>query len=316
MLLRKHTRFYYFLLIIRKVVTEIVFIAMYRFREIIRMSKLLILCVDGLDPDFASDNGFSLPYERRLEIPKELYLDGIPWTLSVWPSIFSGKIEAYPNPSLWPSIFSGKMGVFPNPKPVKITFKKRIREWLWAHGIKWYRSGLRISFSKPKEPPKPPNPPKPPDPTKWVLIPIKPIVEETVLDNYNSLTYHIPAVSCDYIYGGDDPYEMQEWQQFNLLVMYLTSLNFDIAAIYCRIIDHKGHLYIEGNEASLNKLLHLYREVFYLAETVAKSGDVILVSDHGTIGDHTESAYIGSTRPLKAKSVLDVRADIESILNK
>jgi len=144
---------------------------------------------------------------------------------------------------------------------------------------------------------------------------MKPIVKENVLDNYNSFTYHIPAVSYDYFYGSDDLYDLQEWKQFNLLSMYLASLNFDISAIYCRIIDHAGHNFIEGNEKSLNKLLHLYREVFYLAETVAKFGDVILVSDHGTIGDHTENAYLGCTRPVKAESILDVREEIERILD-
>lgn len=247
------------------------------------MSRLVILCVDGLDPDFASENGFSLPYERRLTIPKELYCNGLPWTPRVWPSIFAGRIEVYPD------IFG-------------YSYRKRISKWLVAHGIRWYRSGLKIRFTEPKD--ITPN-----------FIRMKPIVKETVLDSYNSFTYHIPAVSYDYFYGGDDLYNLQEWKQFNLLAICLASLNFDIVAVYCRIIDHAGHNFIEGNDESLKKLLHLYREVFYLAETVAKFGEVILVSDHGTISDHTEMAYLGCTRPIKAESILDVREEIERILD-
>lgn len=253
------------------------------------MSKLLILCVDGLDPSLASENGFCLPYEKQLAIPKELYWKGVPWTPRVWPSIFAGRIEVFPE------IFEINT--------VRKGIRKEIRKLLLDHGIRWYRSGLKIHFDETKAP------------LSYRFIRMKPIVEETVLDNYNSFTYHLPAVSHDYIYGGDNLYNLQEWKLFKLLAMYLTSQNFDIAAVYCRIIDFRGHRYIEGNEDSLKKLLHLYREVFHLAETVAKYGDVMLISDHGTLGGHTNMAYLGCTRPVKAESVLDVREDIESILN-
>ena len=255
------------------------------------MSKLLILCVDGLDPRLASENGFCLPYEKQLAIPKELYWKGAPWTPRVWPSIFAGRIE------IFPEIFEINT--------VRKRIRKGIRKLLLDHGIRWYRSGLKIHFDEKKARSE----------RVYHFIRMKPIVEETVLDNYNSFTYHLPAVSHDYIYGGDNLYNLQEWRQFNLLAMYLISLNFDIAAVYCRIIDFRGHSYIEGNEDSLKKLLHLYREVFYLAETVAKYGDVMLLSDHGTLGGHTNMAYLGCTRPVKAESVLDVREDIERILN-
>jgi len=59
------------------------------------MVKLVILCVNGLDPSYARDLGFpKMPYESKLEIPKELYHNNIPHTQLVWPSMLSGRIVA------------------------------------------------------------------------------------------------------------------------------------------------------------------------------------------------------------------------------
>ena len=60
-------------------------------------SPIFVICMDGLDPDFSKEVGCSLPYECELSIPTECYEDGYPWTPHVWGSMFTGRIEKYPN---------------------------------------------------------------------------------------------------------------------------------------------------------------------------------------------------------------------------
>ena len=45
--------------------------------------------------------------------------------------------------------------------------------------------------------------------------------------------------------------------------------------------------------------------------------EIMLLSDHGSTvkGDHTDFAYLGCTQPVTAENVLEVRKDIENILN-
>ena len=65
--------------------------------------KTILLCVDGIDPDlvreFGWDNLFKFNYS--LKIPIECYAMNLdvgptPYTLKIWPTIFSGKIIDYP----------------------------------------------------------------------------------------------------------------------------------------------------------------------------------------------------------------------------
>lgn len=249
------------------------------------MTRLVILCVDGLDPDFASDNNFGMEYESRLSIPVELYgVTGQPWTPRVWPSIFSGELELYP--------LLGKK---------KSRLRLKIRKFLISHGIRWSRDGLKITREREGT-------------RKYRLIHMPRIAEDLVIDNYRSFLYHVPAVSNDFFYGNYPKYDDLEWEQFNMLALFSKYLDKDIAAIYTRIVDAKGHMYIEGNETSEKVLLEYYRQVFELVDTLKEWGAVMLISDHGTIGDHTEHAYLGCTEPVHAISVLEVRRDIEGIL--
>jgi len=248
------------------------------------MSKLLILCVDGLDPSFASDNGFNMEYEVKLSVPSELCTQvGRPWTPLVWPSLFSGELEL-------------------NYLVVKKTNRLRlkVRNFLISCGIQWRRDGFRIALKRK---------------VGYRLIHMPRVAESLVIDDYTSFLYHVPCVSNDYFYGIYPDYAELEWAQFNVMALFSKYLDKDIVAIYTRIIDSKGHAYIEGNEISEDVLRRYYREVFELVDILKGWGDVMLLSDHGTVGDHTESAYLGCTRPVKAESVLDVREDIESILN-
>lgn len=250
------------------------------------MTKLVMLCVDGLDPDLASDNNFSMEYESRLSIPVELYgVSGQPWTPRVWPSIFSGELELYP--------FLTKETNW---------LRLKARRFLISHGIWWYRNGLKITRKREGKR------------VGTRLIHMPRIAENLVIDNYRSFLYHVPAVSNDFFFGNYPKYDDLEWEQFNVLALFSRYLDHDICALYTRMLDVKGHMYIEENEMTEKVLLEYYRQVFELVDIIKGRDVVMLISDHGTIGDHTEYAYLGCTEPVHATSVLEVRRDIEGIL--
>jgi len=58
---------------------------------------VIILCVDGFDPDYAQENGFTMPFERKLTIPKELYHLGAPHTMHVWHADPYSTMKILPN---------------------------------------------------------------------------------------------------------------------------------------------------------------------------------------------------------------------------
>lgn len=59
----------------------------------------------------------------------------------------------------------------------------------------------------------------------------------------------------------------------------------------------------------------LYHEVFDLAKRLSKKHKVMVISDHGTVdGEHTLFSYLGCTEPIYATSVLEVKQDIERIM--
>lgn len=250
---------------------------------------MIILCVDGLDPDLASDYGFKMPFNKKLEIPEELYsYGGYPWTPHVWGSIFAGRIETYPDFRL------DKI----NPARAKI------RMWLINHRIRWHRKGLNIR--------RPTRETSKEMRQKASYTRLEPILKENLLDHWNSFDYNIPAVSYDYIYGVDELYVKNEFRLFNLLAIALQKIPYELSALYTRKIDHLGHNVV--GEKGMRNLINGYKNIFGLANML--SGDVILISDHGTLGNHTFHAYMGCTQPINANSVIEVRKDIETILKK
>lgn len=69
-----------------------------------------------------------MPYERRLEIPRELYRYGEPYTMHIWPSIFKGVIVRHPD-------------FIDDNKRLRI----KIRHWLVDHDIRWRRDDLNLT---------------------------------------------------------------------------------------------------------------------------------------------------------------------------
>ena len=54
--------------------------------------NLRVLGVDGLFMDRAQEIGYpKMPYERKLTIPRELYIGDIPHTLKIWLNMFHSK---------------------------------------------------------------------------------------------------------------------------------------------------------------------------------------------------------------------------------
>jgi len=123
---------------------------------------LILLCVDGVDPDLVQEFGWGKLFKHNysLKIPQECYvpdpeLGSIPHTTRVWPTIFSGKIIDY-------SLIRRK-GIR------KILHDLLVRSRITWRGKPRYRVG----------------------PANEDL--------ETIFDKYHSFTWNIPTIDPDWI---------------------------------------------------------------------------------------------------------------------
>jgi hypothetical protein len=239
---------------------------------------MIILCVDGIDPHYAIENGFAkFPYQNELTIPKACYIpmpDGPePDTLKVWPSIFSGEAIDY----------KGSKTPKRRSKPRQLA-----RDFLIKSGLTWgnYQKRFRVNpYNRDID---------------LVFTP-------------ESFYWNIPTISPEHIHNFPNRAEMEtqthnEYKHYRALTRGLPGLSYDIAAAYTRIIDVYGHVHPD-------RLKHPYANIFTQAHELAKRSPLILVSDHGCLNDrHTDYAYIGANFPFKAKSILDIRGIIEGFL--
>jgi len=224
-----------------------------------------------------------MEHERKLEIPKELYHNGEPQTLHIWPSIFTGKVLRY-------------KGL----EEIKLETggpRLRLRKWLISHGIKWNRDGIKVKkFEEPT-----PDTYKP----KWKVYQTE---TDTILDNYDSYAWNIPGVSPSFILGGNTNHYKQDHHRWKILSRGLSAYHMELAAIYTAYLDWLGHW--------MSPLKLPYFEVFDLANSIGRNIPVMLVSDHGCInGQHTHNAYLGCTHAVRARSVIEVHEDIVRILS-
>ncbi|MBW1933123.1 MAG: hypothetical protein JRI56_08945 [Deltaproteobacteria bacterium] len=237
--------------------------------------KLLVLCVDGLDHDYAREIGFpKMPYDAKLDIPRELYYDGSPITQLVWPSILSGSIiKTRLSFKVWLS-----------------EIRLPIRRFLHKYGIRWKRKKK-----------------------KWTIDPVN-INIETTIDKYNSIIWNFPTICPEFISSYPTPEDMvrygrREYQIWKIITDGMSLYPYDLSMAYCHLPDFLGHLE--------KPLEDIYLDIHHHAMRLSKRRSVMLVSDHGCLnGEHTHHAYLGCTEPIKAKNVLEVRADIERILEK
>ena len=247
--------------------------------------KLLILCVDGFDPDFASENDYDrFRHSAKLTIPRECYsetLDGAqPATGKVWPSILSGRI-------------------YDQAVTVRKGARRVIHDLLMKAGITW--SGKK----------------------KYSVNPWNKDIE-TFLTGRDAFTWNLPTISPEWIARFPDLEDIVEFcdreiEIFRFLARGLVTEvhGFELGVIYTRTLDAWGHFTHLKTELDVRGL---YREisslVWRLAETQRARGDhLMMISDHGCLnGAHTDHAYIGATFPFEAESILDIRSVVERVL--
>lgn len=242
--------------------------------------NLIVLCVDGLDPDYARELGFpKMPYESKLKIPKELYQDGIPHTQLVWPSMFSGRIV----------ITDLKSSQRPN--ILLSGIRLPIRRLLHKYGIRWKRGKVKEKT--------------------WGINPSN-VNIKTIADEYNSIMWNFPTICPEFVCEYPTPelmlrYGWHEYKIWKIVTDGMCLYPYNLSIAYCHLPDILGHL-----ETPLE---HIYLDIHHHTIRLSKHRPVMLVSDHGCIdGEHTHHAYLGCTELIKAKNVLEVREDIESIL--
>jgi hypothetical protein len=249
--------------------------------------KLLILCVDGFDPQFAHENDYDrFRNSACLTIPRECYsetLDGAqPATGKVWPSILSGRIYDQ-----------------------AVTVRKGARRWI--HDL-LMRSGIRWSGKK-----------------RYTVNPWNQDIE-TFLTGREAFTWNLPTISPEWIAKFPDldqivEFSTREYQIFKFLARGLVTDHrhgFELGLIYTRTLDAWGHFTHLKDETDIRILYRdISSEAWRLSEIQkAHNNHLMLISDHGILdGRHTDYAYIGATFPFEADSILDIRSVVEERLS-
>lgn len=242
--------------------------------------KLLILCVDGFDPDYAAEHGFDkFRHSAKLTIPNECYVETLdgpqPATAKVWASIFSGK-----------AIEEGAT--------VRRGLRKIAHRQLVKMGATW--SG------KPR----------------YSVGPFNEHLE-TVFTGRDAFLWNIPTISPEWIarfpdYESLRRYCRREYKQFIVIGLGLSVAQaWDVGAIYTRRLDEQGHNEPDNIDWIYD---HVSSEAWRMGEKQrAHEAHLIIISDHGCLdGRHTDHAYIGATFPFEASSILDIRGVIEEAL--
>ena len=254
---------------------------------------LLILCVDGLCPEQVEEKGYpSLPYHEKLSIPLELYYEGMPHTLLVWPSLFQGFNVDFDLRKTIDIIYS------------RDNWNFRMRKLAQKIGLNKVLRKLKVNYSRLL---KPVN----------KQYHIQPFIHEidNVFDHYPSATWNIPGINPECVVGFPTiesflPYIKRQYQNWKNLTWGMAFRPKILNAAYTNILDGLSHRKQPTDPFYLDLQVHI--------ELLRKTTDVdiMLVSDHGSTseGDHTDFAYLGCTRPITAKSIIDVRLDIEKIL--
>lgn len=245
--------------------------------------KLLILCVDGFDYDFAREHGCDkFKHSGKLTIPRECYtetLDGAqPATGKVWPSIFSGRI--------YDQSLTVRKGV-----------RKIAHDFLMRAGIKW--DGKKVYSVNP-----------------WNRG------IETFMTGRDCFTWNLPTISPEWIARFPDLEHIVDFCERELEIFWMLGRGLsgqghpcELAVIYTRTLDAWGHFTHLKGDADMRRL---YQKISNDAwrrsqEQLARNNHLMMISDHGCLdGAHTDHAYIGATFPFEAESILDVRSVVES----
>ncbi len=246
--------------------------------------KLIILCVDGFDPDYAEAHGWNkFRHSARLDIPEECFIetpDGPqPATGKVWPTIFSGKVQAH-----------------------SLIERKGPRKWghslLLRHGVRWTRDRRAYHVN----------------PWNEDL--------ETVFTDRLAFTWNLPTISPEWVVRFPDmarlkEYTNREFRTYEMITQGMLSRGsaYELGAVYTRVVDVWGHF----KKAEDMKYIYsqVANEAWRLGQSQRATNDeLLMISDHGCLnGVHTDKAYIGATFPFQAENILDIRGVIEGVLD-
>ncbi len=240
---------------------------------------MIILCVDGLDPDLVQEYGWGKVFKHNysLKIPQECYVPdsevgSTPDTTRVWATIFTGKIIDY-----------GKIR--------RKGIRSILHDLLVRSNITWTRRKSSYTIG----------------PWNKHL--------NNVFDDFHSFIWNIPTISPEWIatfpsYEAFVEYckrELWMWIQMSHGGRYTP---FPLKAYYVRYVDYIGH------NAKRKELKTAIDQVFLHVHDLKKREDVIVLSDHGCIdGIHTELAYFGSDHPILAESIHELRHEFERIFD-
>ena len=238
----------------------------------------MLLCVDGIDPDLIHEYGWGklFKYNYKLEIPRECFVPD--------PELGSTPYT----PRVWATIFSGKIIDYDLIK--REGLRKIAHDFLINCNITW-RSKKN----------------------KYTIAPSNESLD-TILDHYDSFAWNIPTISPEWIatfpsHEAFVKFCRRELFMFTLMVCGSKFGSFDLEAYYTRFIDYCGHNEYKNLKSAYEALLLNVRDW-------KKRLDVILLSDHGCVdGVHTNYAYLGSDKRFNAKSVDEIRTDLERILD-
>lgn len=260
--------------------------------------RLLILGVDGLDPDFALEIGYpKMAYEKKLFIPEALYYNGQPSTLTVWASMLGGRV-----------VYDKKKLAKVKTRNLRWRINKGTRQVLTSLGAKKllgdrYRDASRMVFGDRS------------DFLNWRTKCINYGIE-TVADKYLSIMWNVPTVNPEFLFSTPAEhhlrYRKREYEVWKLVSESMSLYPYDLGIAYCHLIDDLAHYKRE------EEVKFLYEDIHLHAKKLSERCDVIIVSDHGTscrTAEHMAHSYMGSTKPISAETVLEVRKDIEIILD-
>lgn len=213
-----------------------------------------------------------MPYQKELNIPRGCFVSS----------------REYPKPHphtwlVWPSIFTGCVHQdFKNITPV------------WRRFIRH----LNLNTSRIARP-------------KYRVNPVY-MSEKNIFSGHNSFTWNIPTISPEWIaqfpsYEAGITYVKREFEHYLALAEYPFQ-NYDLYAIYTRIVDFWGHRHIDSGLYADMK--GLYDIIFRQANRLSEYEPILLLSDHGNRGGpyHTNTAYLGSNYkiPKSVESILDI----------
>jgi hypothetical protein len=230
--------------------------------------------VDGIDPDYVEENGYSkFRHNLKLNIPDSCYIQTDhgrePHTTRVWPTIFSGNVINY--------------GLKRRGKTRQV-----IHDFLVKNKLTWAGS------------------------KGYDIAPVN-INLDTVFDHYHSFKWNIPTICPEWISSYPDieawrKYMVREYQMWIMMSLGCIYSSYDLIGLYTRRLDYVGH---QEPKKMKDLYLDIFEHAHMLNK---KGKVILLSDHGCIDKYHTDHAYMGSDLPISAESVNEVRTDIENLM--